>query len=208
MKKQGSNRISHFAKVNENTVLEGNNYIGRWSSTKNTKIGFASYIGSKTKLNNVKIGRYCSIGSNISIIDGKHPTDTFASTHPAFYAVNNASQLKYVTKNKFQEFSFTDENGTVVEIGNDVWVGNDVRIIGGVKIGDGAVIGSCALVTKDVEPYSIVGGVPAKVIKKRFSDDIISKLLETKWWNKDAEWISSNAEIFDNVEKLLEELEK
>ena len=208
MKKQGSNRISYFAKVNENTVLEGNNYIGRWSSTKNTKIGFASYIGSKTKLNNVKIGRYCSIGSNISIIDGKHPTDTFASTHPAFYAVNNASQLKYVTKNKFQEFSFTDENGTVVEIGNDVWVGNDVRIIGGVKIGDGAVIGSCALVTKDVEPYSIVGGVPAKVIKKRFSDDIISKLLETKWWNKDAEWISSNAEIFDNVEKLLEELEK
>ena len=208
MKKQGSNRISHFAKVNENTVLEGNNYIGRWSSTKNTKIGFASYIGSKTKLNNVKIGRYCSIGSNISIIDGKHPTDTFASTHPAFYAVNNASQLKYVTKNKFQEFSFTDENGTVVEIGNDVWVGNDVRIIGGVKIGDGAVIGSCALVTKDVEPYSIVGGVPAKVIKKRFSDDIISKLLETKWWNKDAEWISSNAEIFDNVENLLEELEK
>lgn len=208
MKKKGSNRISHFAKVNENTVLEGNNYIGRWSSTKNTKIGFASYIGSKTKLNNVKIGRYCSIGSNISIIDGKHPTDTFASTHPAFYAVNNASQLKYVTKNKFQEFSFTDENGTVVEIGNDVWVGNDVRIIGGVKIGDGAVIGSCALVTKDVEPYSIVGGVPAKEIKKRFSDDIISKLLETKWWNKDAEWISSNAEIFDNVEKLLEELEK
>ena len=107
-----------------------------------------------------------------------------------------------------QVVTFTDENGTVVEIGNDVWVGNDVRIIGGVKIGDGAVIGSCALVTKDVEPYSIVGGVPAKVIKKRFSDDIISKLLETKWWNKDAEWISSNAEIFDNVENLLEELEK
>ena len=208
MKKQGSNRISHFAKVNENTVLEGNNYIGRWSSVKNTKIGFASYIGSKTTLNNVKIGRYCSIGSNISIIDGKHPTDTFASTHPAFYAANNASQLKYITENKFQEFSFADDKGTVVEIGNDVWIGNDVHIIGGVKIGDGAVVGSCALVTKDVEPYAIVGGVPAKVIKKRFTEDTIQKLLDTKWWNKDIDWIRTHAEDFDNVEKLLAEIEK
>lgn len=208
MKKQGSSRISHFAKINANTVLEGNNYIGRWSSVKNTSVGYASYLGSKTILNNAKIGRFCSIGSNISIIDGKHPTDTFASTHPAFYAVNNASQLKYVNENKFQEFSFADNNGTVVEIGNDVWIGNNVHIIGGVKIGDGAVIGSCALVTKDVAPYSIVGGVPAKEIKKRFSEDIIQRLLKAKWWDKDAEWISSHAESFDNVENLLEELEK
>ena len=208
MKKQGSSRISHFAKVNKNTVLEGNNYIGRWSSVKNTKIGFASYIGSKTTLNNVKIGKFCSIGSGISIIDGKHPTNVFASTHPAFYSVNNASQLNFVSENKFQEFSFADDNGTVVEIDNDVWIGNDVRILGGVKIGDGAVVGSCALVTKDVEPYSIVGGVPAKTIKKRFSDDIIQKLLENKWWNKDVEWIRSHAEDFDDVEKLLSEIEK
>lgn len=207
MKKQGSSKISHFAKVN-NTVLEGNNYIGRWSSVKNTSIGFASYIGSKSTLNSVKIGRFCSIGSGVGIIDGKHPTSTFISTHPAFYSVNNASGLKLVSKNKFQEFSFINDEGIVVEIGNDVWVGNDARIMGGVKIGDGAVIGSCALVTKDVEPYTIVGGVPAKVIKKRFSNDIIERLLKAQWWNKELDWICSHAESFDNVEKLLEELEK
>ena len=208
MKKISSSRVSHFAKTNKNTILEGNNYIGRWSSVKNTKMGFASYIGSKTTLNNVRIGKFCSIGSGISVIDGKHPTSEFASTHPAFYATNNASQLSLVSKNKFQEFSFTDDNGTVAEIGNDVWIGNDVRIIAGVRIGDGAVIGSCALVTKDIEPYSIVGGVPAKVIKKRFPDDVIQKLLDAQWWNKDFDWIRSHAEDFDNVEKLLEEIKK
>lgn len=207
MKQIGTSRVSHFSKRNQNTVLEGHNYIGRWSSVRNTTLGFASYIGAHSFLNNASIGRFCSIGSKVSILDGTHPTDTFVSTHPAFYAKQNASALSYISENKFQEFLTADAQNHTVVIGNDVWIGNDVCLLGGVTIGDGAVVGACALVTHDVAPYSIVGGVPAKVIKMRFSEDIINRLLKTAWWKRDEEWISAHAEDFDNIEKLLAALE-
>lgn len=207
MKQIGNSRISHFAKRNENTILEGHNYVGRWSSVCNTTLGFASYVGAHTALNNACVGKFCSIGSNIVVLDGTHPTSGFVSTHPAFYAQQNASALFYVSHDKFQEFPTADAQNHTVVIGNDVWIGNDVRLIGGVKIGDGAVIGACALVTHDVAPYSVVGGVPAKVIKMRFSADIVQKLTETSWWNRDESWICAHAEDFDDVEKLLSALE-
>ena len=84
-----------------------------------------------------------------------------------------------------------DNKGDII-IGNDVWIGYDAIIMSGVKIGDGAIIGTRALVTKDVMPYTIVGGAPAKPIKKRYDDDKISKLLEIKWWNWTAEKIQRN----------------
>jgi len=84
-----------------------------------------------------------------------------------------------------------DNKGDII-IGNDVWIGYDAIIMSGVKIGDGAIIGTRALVTKDVMPYTIVGGAPAKPIKKRYDDDKISKLLEIKWWNWTAEKIQEN----------------
>ena len=77
-------------------------------------------------------------------------------------------------------------------IGNDVWIGNDVRIIGGITIGDGAIVGLGAVVTKDVPPYAVVGGVPAKIIRYRFEQDKIEELLRDKWWNKEEEWIKDN----------------
>jgi len=77
-------------------------------------------------------------------------------------------------------------------IGNDVWIGYDAVIMGGVTIGDGAIIGTRAVVTKDVEPYSIVGGVPAKEIRKRFTPEIIKKLMEIQWWNWPIEKIRSS----------------
>lgn len=207
MKQIGNSRVSHFAKQNKNTVLEGHNYVGRWSSVRNTTLGFASYVGAHTALNKACVGKFCSIGSNVAVLDGTHPTSGFASTHPAFYAKQNSSALSYVSENKFREFPTTDAQNHAVVIGNDVWIGNDVRLVGGVKIGDGAVVGACALVTHDVEPYSIVGGVPAKVIKMRFPADIVQKLLKTSWWNRDESWIRAHAEDFDDVEKLLSALE-
>ena len=97
-----------------------------------------------------------------------------------------------------------DNKGDIV-IGNDVWIGYDAIIMSGVKIGDGAIIGTRAIVTKDVPPYTIVGGVPAKVIKKRFSDNVILKLLEIKWWNWSYEKIQANIKYIQsgNINKLV-----
>ena len=86
------------------------------------------------------------------------------------------------------------QHGTIKVIGNDVWIGYEAAIMAGVTIGDGAIIGTRAVVTKDVPPYTIVGGVPAKPIRKRFSDETISLLLELKWWNWPIERISQNIE--------------
>ena len=88
-----------------------------------------------------------------------------------------------------------------VIIGNDVWIGSHALILGGVKIGDGAVIGAGAVVTKDVPPYAVVGGVPARIIKYRFSQEIIDKLLEIKWWNLPENILKENIKLFqtDNI---------
>lgn len=93
-----------------------------------------------------------------------------------------------------------------IEIGNDVWIGDNVTIKNGVKIGDGAVIGACALVTKDIPPYAIVGGVPAKIIKYRFEEKIINELLELKWWNFNDEILKTIQ--YDNILDAIATLKK
>ncbi|MBU9735538.1 CatB-related O-acetyltransferase [Lachnospiraceae bacterium ASD5720] len=89
-----------------------------------------------------------------------------------------------------------------VIIGNDVWIGDGAQIIGGHKIGDGAIVAAGAVVTKDVLPYSIVGGVPAKIIRFRFEKDDINYLMQLKWWDKDREWIEKHAAYFENIKLL------
>ena len=99
------------------------------------------------------------------------------------------------------QLRFADNNYPVV-IGNDCWIGDGVSIIGGVKIGDGAVILAGAIVTKDIPPYAIVGGIPAQIIKYRYSEQDINFLLKFQWWNKDPKWLNNNSELFLDIEKL------
>lgn len=93
-------------------------------------------------------------------------------------------------------------NGRSCIIGNDVWIGAYVNIIEGITIGDGAIIAAGSVVTQDVPPYAVVGGVPAKVIKYRFEQDIIEQLKKIEWWNKDQKWLKKNAHLFDDVYKF------
>lgn len=132
---------------------------------------------------NLIIGKFCSIADNVTIfLGGNHRVD-WITTYP-FNKLNN----EFPTATDIIGHPSTKGN---VIIGNDVWIGHGSTIMSGVKVGDGAVIGACSVVTKDVKPYEIVAGNPAKVIKKRFDDDIVSQLIQIAWWNWPIEKINS-----------------
>lgn len=192
-----NNKISFQASVDKDTVLEGQNEIGQ-VSIKGSKIGFCSFIGSG-ELNKCLIGRYTSISSNVFVVANTHPLDR-VSTYPGFY--KSCCPRFPGSLSEFNEFILT-KNGFQCEIGNDVWIGKNVLIKGGVVIGDGAVVGMGSVVTHDVPPYSVVAGNPAKIIKYRFNNETIKKLLKIEWWNWEKEKVLNYKDSFDDVDKLL-----
>ena len=145
------------------------------------------------------IGKFCSIacGAKFLFTSGNHSLKSLSNyTFPVFFDEWDLDS-KNIT-------SAWDNKGDTV-IGNDVWIGYDAIIMPGVKIGDGAIIGTRAVVTKDIPPYTIVGGVPAKPIRKRFDDKTIEKLLSIKWWNWDKEKIKQNIQSIQsgNINDLI-----
>ncbi len=197
-------RVSKLALV-KNTTLEGGNNIAKFSKISDCNVGYGSYIASYSKMFKCRIGRYCSISQKVQVVFGNHPTRKFVSTYPAFYARNTQAGFSYVDKDKFEEYTYVDkEKNWYVEIGNDVWIGYDVKIMSGVHIGDGAIVAAGSIVTSDIKPYTIVGGTPAKEIRKRFSDEDIAFLQELEWWNKDINWIEKYADDFEDISRLKE----
>ena len=186
--------------MSKSTLLEGFNKIGP-ANISSTEIGFGSYIISGNAVNG-KIGRFCSIGHNFQIINADHPIN-FVSSYPGFYKTENKDIFITNNDTPIKEHRLCS-NGKSFIIGNDVWVGNNVTIMGGITISDGAVIGANALVTKNVPPYAIVGGVPAKIIKYRFSEEKIKLLMSIKWWDWDIKKIISESIYFNNVDVFLE----
>lgn len=192
--------LNKSIKVNLNTKLNKNIFIGNNTNIVNSSIGLGTYISKDCYIPDTKIGNYCSISSNVKTKLGLHPTD-FVSTHPAFYSKKNQAGFKFVDKNLFNEHRYADnQNKYVVKVGNDVWIGYNVIIMDGVTIGDGAIIGTSALVTKDIEPYSINVGIPAKKIGYRFEKKYRDFLLDFKWWEKEYEWIKNNANLFKEID--------
>lgn len=144
-----------------------------------------NYKGSEAK---VIIGKFCSLAPNILVITGGiHPVD-WKSTFPF--------RIKWDMEGKYMD-GMPSTKGDVI-IGNDVWLGTNVTILSGVHIGDGAIVASGAVVTKDVAPYSVVGGNPARKIKQRFDEDKIDELLAMKWWDWPEEKIKSNIEFLNS----------
>ncbi len=189
--------------IDKRCLFGGYNSIGTRTIFLSSEIGEGSYISSDCRLNKIKIGKFCSIGQNVKNSIGRHPSKTFVSTHPAFFSNQKQAGFSFVDKTTFKEHLYIDKEKLFhCSIGNDVWIGNEVTIFDGVNIGDGAIIANRAVVTKDVEPYSIVGGVPSKLIRKRFSKQIIQKLLQFKWWNKDFGWIMKNKNSFSNIDEF------
>lgn len=194
--------------INKQCFFEGYNSVYQNTVLAHCHIGLGSYIAKNTSLTRTKIGRFCSIGDDVKTGMGLHPTTKFASVHPAFYSTKGQAGFTFAEEDAFQEHLYVDNTKKYyVDIGNDVWVGSHALIMDGVTIGDGAVVAAGAVVTKDVAPYTIVGGVPAKEIKKRFSESQIEKLLRTTWWNRDLDWIEQHKGAFQDIDALLKLLE-
>lgn len=161
-----------------------------------TKMDRYSYCGNDCQIVSCDIGSFCSISDHVFIGGAEHPID-WISTSPVFQNTHHSGPSR-----RFVKFDLPNSKRTT--IGCDVWIGHGVTIKRGVAIGHGAIVGSNAVVTKNVPPYAIVGGIPARVIKYRFPDDVIDKLLAFQWWNMPDDRISEYAKYINDYPMFIE----
>ena len=210
--------IKKYSLKKQNVIIESNvsffktiftkyNRICANSHIDNSTIGQFSYVGWNSILRNVEIGSFCSIAPFVEVIYGSHPTK-FISTHPIFYSNRKQCGFSFLKENKYKEFNLIPNTNRSVIIGNDVWIGYGAKIIEGVTIQNGAIVLAGSVVTKDVEAFSIVGGVPAKHIKYRFEENERKLLNEFQWWNKDELWIRDNLDLFLDTKDFFQKIAK
>jgi acetyltransferase-like isoleucine patch superfamily enzyme len=178
----------------KNCHIHRTSKIESGSHLVNSKMGKYSFCGYNCEIINCEIGSFCSIANNVVIGGAMHPIN-WVSTSPVFYEGRDSVRTKFSTHKR------TPDKNTVIE--HDVWIGEKSMIKQGIKIGIGAVIGMGSIVTKDVEPYSIVAGNPARLIRKRFDDETINLLLESKWWNFDDEKLLTIGKNIQNPKEFI-----
>lgn len=194
--------IGDFTTVRESELGERST-IQRYCDIWRLKMGRFSCIGRVSTVQSTEIGSFCALSWNLRIGGDDHDYKMI-STHPFWHdvswgiATDKDYSIAYHEK-EYEEPCF---------IGNDVWIGAGVTICRNVRIGNGCVIGGGAVITRDIEPYSVVVGVPGRVIKKRFDDKTIERLEKAKWWNLPEEIIRENLSLFRDKHLDEESLEK
>lgn len=179
-----------------NSKLEKTVRVDIGSVISNSVMGRYSYIGRNTSISNTEVGSFACISNYCAVGGGRHPIE-WAAMSPVF---NNSGGI---LKKKYATHDYVTAKKTY--IGNDVWIGAHCLIKSGVTIADGAVIGMGAVVTRDVGPYEVWAGIPAKLIKKRFDENTIQALIKSQWWNKPDAEIKRLAQFVPCVEHFIRE---
>lgn len=191
----GKVRFNSTVQITLDSTFEGANSIGECSYIAGT-MGYGTYCMQNCHIEG-NIGRFCSIAADVKVARGTHPTTLpYATTSPMFFSTRKQAGTTFTAIDRFEELK------APVSIGNDCWIGQRALIVGGVTIGDGAVVMAGAVVTKDVPPYAIVGGVPARVVKYRYDEEMIDFLLKTQWWNKPIDWLKANHALLCDIDAL------
>lgn len=164
------------SKAIHNSTIHPTSKIEAGSEVQHSSFDKHSFCGYNCDIYYTRIGSFCSIANDVVIGGGKHPVN-WVGMSPVFYEGKDSVKAKFSRHKR--------EKPVLTTIGNDVWIGRNAVIKGGVNIGHGSVIGMGSIVTKDVLPYSIVGGNPAKLIRMRFESYIINDLIKSEWWNLD-----------------------
>ena len=183
----------------KNSTIHPTSKVESGSHVVNSTMGKHSFCGYNCEIINCEIGSFCSIANGVIIGGGMHPIG-WVSTSPVFYEGRDSVKAKFST--------FSRISPEVTHIGHDVWIGQNVIIKQGVMIGTGSVIGMGSIVTKDIPPYSIVAGNPAKLIRMRFENKIIAGLLDSKWWEMDESRLNELAKDIKNPDDFLSTLRR
>lgn len=195
----GIARFDRTVRIGEGSSFEGANSIGD-ESYFDGKMGYGSYMCGDCRIEG-SIGRFTSIGYGVRVLRGTHPFEApFVTTSPVFFSTRKQAMETFAGEQLFNEIL------PPVTIGNDCWIGERVSIVGGCCIGDGAVVLTGAVVTKDVPPYAVVGGVPAIILKYRYDEDTVKWLRGIRWWDMPLEWLRENNDLLCDIDRLREAL--
>lgn len=190
-------KLAEIPTINKTSIIRKSS-LGSWTDIgprvqiAESVVGDYTYFAGDASVIYSEIGKFCSIASHVRINPGNHPKWRVMQHHCTYRKI----QYGFDTVNDEEFFEWRRK--ARVEIGHDVWLGHGVIVMPGIKIGTGAVIGSGSVVTKDIPPYSIAVGVPARVIKIRFETDSIEKIMQTQWWNWDRQTMEERlADFYD-----------